>query len=205
LAYIYVLPIEVMATSSLVASDAAAVVMGTFGGTAIALLIVISTFGSTNINLLACARVIFAMSDAKIFFKSAGHVHPKFQTPGNAVLILGVWSSFFVLSGSFDLLADMFIFIGWVFYGLVILGLFILRKRMPHVARPYKTWGYPIVPVLFLLFTAVYIYSTLYTDITNYVQGKSSIINSVFGLLLTALGIPFYFYFKWKNKGQNQR
>jgi len=204
LAYIYVLPIEVMATSPLVASDAAAVVMGTFGGTAIALLIVISTFGSTNINLLACARVIFAMSEAKIFFKKAGDVHPKFHTPGNAVLILGVWSSLFVLSGSFDLLADMFIFIGWVFYGLVILGLFILRKRMPHAERPYKTWGYPIVPVLFLLFTAVYIYTTLYTDITNYVQGKSSIINSVFGLLLTALGVPFYFYFKWKNKGQNQ-
>lgn len=202
LAYIYVLPIEVMATSPLVASDAAAVVMGSIGGTAIALLIVISTFGSTNINLLACARVVFAMSDSKIFFKQAGKVHPKFHTPGNAVLILGVWSSLFVLSGSFDLLADMFIFIGWVFYGLVILGLFMLRKRMPGAERPYKTWGYPLVPILFLLFTAVYIVTTLYTDITNYVEGRSSIINSVFGLLLTAIGIPFYFYFKWKNKTQ---
>ncbi|HLP36759.1 APC family permease [Lacibacter sp.] len=202
LAYIYVLPIEVMATSPLVASDAAAVVMGSVGGTAIALLIVISTFGSTNVNLLACARVIFAMSDSKIFFKHAGEVHPKFHTPGNAVLILGVWSSLFVLSGSFDLLADMFIFIGWVFYGLVILGLFILRKRMPNAERPYKAWGYPLVPILFLLFTGLYIVTTLYNDITNYVEGKSTIINSVFGLLLTAAGIPLYFYFKWKNKKQ---
>ncbi len=193
-----------MATSPLVASDAAAVVMGPVGGTAIALLIVISTFGSTNINLLACARVVFAMSDSKIFFKQAGKVHPKFHTPGNAVLILGVWSSLFVLSGSFDLLADMFIFIGWVFYGLVILGLFILRRRMPTAERPYKTWGYPLVPILFLLFTAVYIVTTLYTDITNYVEGRSSIINSVFGLLLTAAGIPLYYYFKWKNKKQEQ-
>ena len=198
LAYMYVLPIEVMAKSPLVASDAAAVVMGPVGGTAIALLIVISTFGSTNVNLLTNARVIFAMSDAKIFFKQAGKVHPRFHTPGNAVLILGVWSSLFVLSGSFDILADMFIFIGWIFYGLVILGLFILRRRMPDAERPYKAWGYPLVPLLFLIFTVIYIVITLYNDINNYVEGKSPIINSVFGLLLTAIGIPLYFYFKRK-------
>ncbi len=203
LAYMYVLPIEVMAKSPLVASDAAAIVMGPVGGTAIALLIVISTFGSTNINLLACARVIFAMSDAKIFFKGAGKVHPTFHTPGNAILILGIWSSLFVLSGSFDIMADMFIFIGWVFYGLVILGLFILRRRMPTAERPYKAWGYPLVPLLFLIFTTIYIITTLYNDINNYVEGRSPIINSVFGLLLTAIGIPLYFYFKRK-KGKEQ-
>jgi basic amino acid/polyamine antiporter, APA family len=74
---------------------------------------------------------------------------------------------------------------------------------MPDAVRPYKAWGYPLVPILFLLFTGVYIATTLYNDITNYVEGKSSIINSVFGLLLTAVGIPLYFYFKWKNKKES--
>jgi APA family basic amino acid/polyamine antiporter len=200
LSYMYVLPMEVMAKSPLVASDATAVVMGTAGGTVIAILIVVSTFGATNVNLFANARVVFAMAETKIFFKMAGKVHPKFQTPGNSVIILGVWSSLLVLSGSFDILADMFIFMSWVFYGLVIIGLFILRKKMPMAERPYKAWGYPLVPVIFILFTAMYIGTTLYNDIDNYVNGKSPIINSVFGLLLTATGIPLYFYFKKKYK-----
>lgn len=202
LSYMYVLPIEVMAKSPLVASDAAAFVMGPAGGTAIALLIVISTFGSTNVNLLTNARVVFAMSESKTFFRFAGRVQPRFKTPGNAILLLAMWSSLLVLSGSFDLLADMFIFIGWIFYGLVIMALFILRRRMPHVERPYKAWGYPFIPLLFLIFTTLYIVTTLYTDISNYISGKSQMINSVFGLILTAIGVPLYFYFKWKNRHQ---
>ena len=71
---------------------------------------------------------------------------------------------------------------------------------MPDKARPYKAWGYPVIPLIFLLFTGVYIVTTLYNDVTNYIQGKSPIINSVFGLLLTAIGIPLYYYFKRKNK-----
>jgi len=200
LSYMYVLPMEVMAKSPLVASDAAAVVMGTAGGTVIAILIVISTFGTTSVNLFTNARVVFAMAETKIFFKTAGQVHPKFRTPGNAIIILGLWSCLLVLSGSFDILADMFIFMGWVFYGLVIIGLFILRKKMPQAERPYRAWGYPLVPFVFILFTIIYIATTLYNDIDNYVSGRSLMINSVFGLLLTAIGIPLYFYFKRKNK-----
>jgi APA family basic amino acid/polyamine antiporter len=200
LAYMYVLPIDEMAKSPLVASDATAKVMGPVGGTIIAILIVVSTFGATSINLLANARVVFAMAEAKSFFHSAGKIHPHFRTPGNAVLILGGWSCLFVLSGSFDILADMFIFMSWVFYGLVVLGVFILRKRMPGVERPYKTWGYPFVPAIFVLFTLFYIGTTLYSDINNYLTGKSSIINSVFGILLTAIGIPLFYYFKWKTR-----
>ena len=152
--------------------------------------------------LLSNARVVFAMAETKTFFHQAAKVHPKFKTPGNAVLILCVWSCILVMSGSFDLLADMFVFVSWVFYGLVILGLFILRKKMPDAERPYKAWGYPVIPLIFLLFTSVYIVTTLYNDINNYIQDKSPIINSVFGLLLTAIGILLYFYFKKKNKNQ---
>jgi APA family basic amino acid/polyamine antiporter len=198
IAYMYVLPIGEMARSPLVASDATAKVMGAAGGTFIATLIVVSTFGAVSVNLLTNARVVFAMSEAKSFFQWAGKVHPRFRTPGNSVLILGAWSCVLVLSGSFDILADMFIFMSWVFYGLVVLGVFILRKKMPKAERPYRAWGYPLVPAIFILFTAFYIGTTLYNDIHNYLTGQATIINSVFGIILTALGIPFYFYFQKK-------
>lgn len=203
LSYMYVLPIADMAKSTIVATDAINVVLGSIGGGIIAGLIVVSTFGGANANLLANARVVFAMGETKTFFSGTAKVHPKFKTPGNAVLILGIWSCILVLSGSFDLLADMFVFVSWVFYGLVILGLFILRKKMPDAVRPYKAWGYPVIPAIFLLFTTVYIVTTLRTDINNYVEGKSPIINSVFGLILTAIGIPLFYYFKGKNKKES--
>jgi APA family basic amino acid/polyamine antiporter len=200
LAYMYVLPIDTMAKSKLVASDAIGKALGNIGGGIVAILIIVSTFGATSANLLANARVVFAMGESKTFFPQAAKVHPKYKTPGNAVIILGIWSSLLVLSGSFDLLADMFIFVSWIFYGLVILGLFILRKKMPNAERPYKAWGYPVIPLIFMVFTAIYIATTLYNDINNYVQDRSPFINSVFGLILTAIGIPLYFYFKAKNK-----
>ena len=200
LSYMYVLPVDSMAKSPLVASDATEKVMGTVGATIIAMLIVVTTFGATNINLLTNARVVFAMAESGTFFPWAGRVQPKFNTPGNACIILGVWSSLLVLSGSFDILADMFIFMSWVFYGLVVAGVFILRRKMADKERPYRVWGYPVVPVIFILFTGFYIGTTLYNDITNYRDGKSPVINSVFGLLLTGIGIPLYFYFKRKHR-----
>jgi APA family basic amino acid/polyamine antiporter len=196
LAFMYVLPIDEMAKSSLVASDATAKVMGVIGGTIIAILIVVSTFGTTSVNLLANARVVFAMAEARSFFPFAGKIHPRFKTPGNSVLILAVWSSLFVISGSFDILADMFIFVSWIFYGLVVAGVFVLRKKMPHVGRPYKVSGYPFLPAIFILFTGFYLGTTVYNDISNYTTGKAPFINSVFGMLLTIIGIPLYFYFK---------
>src|SRR5258705_1356312 len=163
-------------------------------------MIVLVTFGATNSNLMANIRVVFAMGESKTFFSQVAKVHPKYKTPGNAALVMGIWSCVLVLSGSFDVLADMFVFVSWIFYGLVILGLFFLRKKFPDKERPYKVWGYPIVPIIFLLFTTIYIVTTLYNDINNYIEGRSIFINSVFGLILTAIGIPLYFYFKKKNE-----
>jgi APA family basic amino acid/polyamine antiporter len=199
IAYLYMLPIDEMASSSLVATDAVKKVMGSTGGSVISILIIISTFGAVCSNLLANARVVFAMSEAKSFFPWAGQVHSKFRTPGNSVLILGVWSCLFVLSGSFDILADMFVFMSWVFYGLVVAGVFILRKKMPGVERPYRVKGYPILPGVFILFTGFYLATTVYNDIDNYARGKVPFINSVLGMLLTAIGIPLYYYFKRKS------
>src|SRR5215204_2797979 len=198
-AYLYVLPIDEMKKSSLVASDALRVVMGVGGGGLVALLVMISTAGATNGNILPCARITFAMAEQNKFFPWAGKVHPRFRTPGNALLLQGIWACLFVLSGSFDMLTDMFVFVSWLFYGFGAYGIFLLRKKMPEAERPYKVWGYPVVPIIFILFAAFYFVVTLYTDITNYIAGKTVFINSVFGLLVTIMGIPLYWYFNRKN------
>lgn len=198
IAYLYVLPIDAIASSGMVASDAVTVVMGSIGGGAIAAMVILSTLGTTNGNILATARVSFAMAQQKRFFSSIGVVHPRFKTPGNALWLHGVWTSLLVISGSFDMLTDMLIFVSWLFYGLSVLGIFILRKKMPTADRPYKTWGYPVVPALFVAFSLFFLVVTLVYDVRNYINGNTPLINSVLGLLLTALGIPLYWYFRNK-------
>ena len=203
LAYLYVLPVDLMKSSVLVASDALAVVIGVGGGGLIALMVMISTLGAVNGNAMPCARVTFAMGEQKVFSSWAGRVHPGFHTPGNALWLQCIWSCLFVFSGSFDMLTDMFVFITWIFYGFAAYGIFILRKKMPDTVRPYKVWGYPVIPVIFILFAAFYFVVTLYTDINNYLTGKTEFINSVYGLALTLAGIPVYWYFRRKNKDKN--
>ena len=196
LAYEYVLPIDKVASSQMVASDAAAVVMGAAGGGIIAFMVIVSTFGTTNGNILATARVTFAMAQDKQFFAFAGKVHPRFKTPGNALWIQGVWTSLLVVSGSFDMLTDMLIFVSWFFYGMSALGVFVLRYKMPDRERPYRVWGYPVVPGIFVVFTFSFLVTTLVTDIYLFQTGKTVLINSLLGVLLTALGVPLYWYFK---------
>ena len=197
-AYLYILPIDKMASSSLVATDALQPILGNTGVGFIALLVMISAFGATNGNILACSRVTFAMATEGVFFKRVGKVHPKHKTPANALWLHCIWTSIFVLTGSFDMLTDLFVFITWIFYGFAAAGIFILRKKMPDAERPYKAWGYPIAPAIFVIFSAFYFVLTLYSDINNYLTGKTHFISSVFGLALTIAGIPLYFYFKKK-------
>jgi len=203
LSYAYILPIDDIAHSSFVASDAATKAFGIVGGGLIATLVIISTFGTTNGNILATARVSFAMAQEKRFFSWAGKVHPQHQTPGNALVVHAIWTSLLVLSGSFDMLTDMLVFVSWLFYGFGAYGIFILRKQMPNAERPYKVWGYPYIPAFFILFTVFFLITTLYNDVTNYIDGRSPLINSLFGMFLTFLGIPLYFYFVHKNKKEN--
>lgn len=200
LAYNYILPIGVMAHSTLVAADAVQQVLGTAAAGLVSLLIVVSTFGATHVNLLTNARVTFAMGEDGSFFPWAGKVQPRFGTPGNAVIIMGVWSILFVFSGSFDVLADMFAFMSWVFHGLMAIGLMILRRRMPDAPRPYRVRLYPWIPLLFAAFTLFYLVTTIYNDVVAYRSGQAPMIDSVLALVLTATGIPFYLYFQRKTR-----
>ncbi|MBI5857491.1 MAG: amino acid permease [Sphingobacteriales bacterium] len=203
-AYLYVLPVEKVAASGLVAADAIAVALGNTGGAIIAAMIVVCTFGALNGNVMATTRITYAMGKDKVFAAWTGREHPKFQTPGNALWLHGIWTCVFIISGSFDMLADMFVFITWIAYGLGAVGIFMLRKKMPDAERPYKIWGHPIITILFISFSAFYLITTIYNDINNYIHHQQPVINSLLGLLITALGLPFYFYYKSKYRKQKK-
>ncbi len=199
-AYLYTLPVEKVAVSSLVATDAIGVALGRTGEAIVAAMIIICTLGSVNGNVMATARVTYAMGKDRTFAKWTGREHARFQTPANALVLHGAWTVLFIITGSFDMLADMFVFITWIAYGLGAVGIFMLRKKMPDLERPYKIWGHPVVTLLFIGFTGFYLITTLYNDITNYLADRQPVINSLLGLLITAIGVPLYFYYRKKYK-----
>jgi len=199
IAFTYLLPIDQLAASSFVASDAASIAWGSIGGGLIAILVMLSTLGAANANVLATARTTFAMGEENKWFTKAGKIHPKFNTPGNALIFNAVWSSVLIFSGSFDILTDMLVFVSWFFYGMSTLGVFILRKKMPLAERPYKVWGYPVIPALFVSFVFFFLASTLYADILNYQSGTSPLVNSLLGIAITCMGIPVYYLSRKKS------
>lgn len=188
LAFLYILPIEKMAESPLVAATAAEIIFGPVGASIIALAVIISTFGALNGSILSTPRVFFAMSQSNMFFKRLGDVHPRYKTPHISLVVLGIWTCVLILSGSFDTISDYVIFAAWMFYALGAFGVFILRYKMPDTPRPYKVWGYPFTPAIFVTFSAVFLLNTLTSDTQN----------AMMGLILVLSGLPFYFY--WKTK-----
>jgi basic amino acid/polyamine antiporter, APA family len=197
-AYLYVLPVEKIASSSLVAADAMSIAVGTTGSSLVVAMIVICTLGAINGNILATTRVTYAMGKDKAFLPWAGKEHPRYQTPANALWLHSIWISILIISGSFDMLADMMVFISWIAYGMGAVGIFMLRKKMPDVARPYKIWMHPLVTILFILFTTAFLVITVYNDITNYLNDRQPVVNSLLGILIVAAGVPFYFYYRKK-------
>lgn len=198
--FAYVLSPTQMAGSSWVASDAALAAAGKTGALIITLLVVISTLGAANGNILSTARVTFAWGASQSAFSWAGKVHPRFHTPGNALWLNGAWTIVLIVSGSFDMLTDMLIFVSWFFYGMSILGMMMLRYRYPRAERSYRVPGYPWVPLVFVLFTASFLVITLVTDVRQYLHGESRLIHSFLGVGITLAGLPLYYLSK-KRKG----
>ncbi|MBU4268825.1 MAG: amino acid permease [Acidobacteria bacterium] len=206
LAYFYIIPVHEMGSkylaaestgqSYLVATDVASSLFGGWGGSLIAVAIMISTFGTVNGTLMMSARVYYAMAKEKLFFKKLQYVHPRFRTPGPSLIVQGIWTSVLILSGTFDQLTDMLIFVSWIFYAAAALSVIVLRRKLPDHERPYRVWGYPFVPVLFIIFATIYVVFTLYSDIVNFSSGRAPLINSLLGLLLVAAGIPGYLFWK---------
>ena len=202
LAYAYVLPIDEMAQSKLVAADVADRCFSG-GGRWIAVAVMISTFGAANATVLSSARVYFAMARRNVFPAVIGRAHPQFRTPAASLVVQGAWSALLVFSGTFDTLTDTLIFVSWIFYAAGAYGVFVLRRREPDANRPYKVPGYPVVPVIFIVFALLYLGFTIYNDVTGYraavAAGKPAIINSAFGVALVLIGAPIYFYYRKKS------
>lgn len=198
-AYAYVLPIDEMARSKLVAADVAdRCIAG--GGKWISAAVMLSTFGAANAMVLASARVYFAMARRGVFPVSLGTIHPRFETPSTALVVQGFWSVLLLFSGTFDTLTDALIFASWIFYAAGIAGLFVLRHREPELARPYRVPGYPWVPLIFILFACVYLVLTLVSDVQHYrlaqSRGEPAILSTILGLILTLMGTPIYFLYR---------
>ena len=192
LAYLYVLPIEEIASSKLVAASVMERIFGGYGGALISFAVMISTFGTLNGSSMATARVFFAMARDKAFFRTFSYVHPKYKTPGKSLLIQGIWASLLTLTGTFDQLFTYVIFAGWIFYALGAAGVFILRKKMPNAVGSYRVPGYPVVPLLFVGFATWFVANTLIEQTAD----------SMVGLLLLLGGVPFYLF--WKRQTEYQ-
>jgi basic amino acid/polyamine antiporter, APA family len=160
---------------------------GTGGVMFISLLILVTTLGCTNASILTGARPYYAMAREKLFFRGIEKINNA-NVPSNSLLWQGIWASVLVLSGTFDQLTDMIIFAVFIFYGATTLGVFILRRRMPEAHRPYKVWGYPVVPAVFILFCIGLFFNTIITRPRE----------AAIGLILIFSGIPVYYYLKRK-------
>ena len=186
LAYLYVLPIQEIATSNLVAADMMEKVFSGYGGAIISLCVMISTFGTVNGTSMTTARVYFAMAKDKLFFSGFRNVHPKYKTPGRSLIVQGVWASFLTLTGTYDQLFTYVIFAGWIFYALGAAAIFIIRKKIPDANRAYRVPGYPYVPIAFVIVATWFVVNTILVQTAD----------SLVGFLLLVVGIPFYLYWK---------
>jgi len=188
LAYLYVFPAGEVATKSRVAADAMKLVVGPIGGTIIAIVILCSITGAANGNVLTAPRVFFAMANDGLFFKKIASVHPRFLTPHVSILATGGWAAVLSLSGTFEALASYVIFGQLIFFALTAAAVIILRRARPELRRPYRTWGYPLTPVLFIAGAVVLS--------VNLVLIQT--VNSLAGLGIILLGVPAYLY--WQKK-----
>lgn len=190
--YYYVMtPTEVAsvdANASSVAAEAIRKMLGPLAVTLMAAVMMLSSWGSLQSSILGTARIPYAMARDGVFFQSLARVSQNTKVPVISLIVQGIWAAVLTLSGSFDQLTDLAIFAFWLFYGLVAASVFVFRWREPNANRPYKTWGYPVVPGLFVVTTIALIIITF----ANYPM------RSIAGLLIIAAGLPVYFYFSRK-------
>ncbi len=185
-AYFRVLtPVEVGA-HKLVAAEMMQRIQGPVGAGIVSIAAMISIFAALNGSILTGARVPYAAARDGLFFAAAARVHPVFRTPGVSILMMTGWAALLVLSGKYDDLYNFVIFGSWILYAMAAASVFVLRRKRPDLIRPYKTLGYPIVPVLFLIGAAALELSTL----------RDRPMQSLAGILLILLGLPFYYYWE---------
>jgi basic amino acid/polyamine antiporter, APA family len=186
LAYLYALPAGDIAKSSRIAADVMNLAVGPIGATIIAAVILFSITGAANGNILTAPRVFFAMARDGLFFRKFADLHPTLLTPHLSIIATGAWAGLLSVSGTFEQLATYVVFGQWIFFGLTVAAVIVLRRKRPDLPRAYRTWGYPVTPIVFIL-AALYISaSTLITQPLNALAGL--------GIILA--GVPAYVYWQ---------
>ncbi|MEE8378687.1 MAG: amino acid permease [Candidatus Aminicenantaceae bacterium] len=186
--YMYILPLDKVASSTRIAADAADALVGFGGGAFMAGLVVFSTIGGLTGIILCGPRVYYSMAQDGLLFRWMGKIHSKYKTPHRAIGVQAVWSSVLVATGSYRALFTRVVYTEWIFFGLMAIGLMRLRRRK-DLQRGYRIWGYPIIPIVFTLSSFVIV---IYQIISS---PKESLI----GLSLVLIGLPVY-YLWTKNK-----
>jgi APA family basic amino acid/polyamine antiporter len=187
-AYFHVLTAREVAASPRVAAEMMRRILGGGGAGAVSIAAMISIFAALNGSILSGSRVPYAAARDGYFFRAVGRVHPSYHTPSVSILALSAWAALLVLSGRYDQLFTYVIFASWILYGMTTAAVIVLRRKRPDLPRPYRTIGYPWVPAVFVLVAFVLVLSTLIDSPRE----------SLMGIALIILGLPFYFY--WKNK-----
>jgi APA family basic amino acid/polyamine antiporter len=186
--YFHVLPIETVAQVQNVASETVRAFAGAKAAAWITAAMAVSAFTTLNSSILTGARVPYAMARDRLFFRVADGIHPQFHTPAGAIVFQGTVASLMVLTGQFEDLFSLFIFAQWIFYALAVASAFGLRRKEPDLPRPYRAWGYPFLPAIFVLGAAA-------LTVNLYVQRP---FRSSIGLLLILSGLVFYR--RWRKK-----
>ncbi|MEN8154547.1 MAG: amino acid permease [Acidobacteriota bacterium] len=192
--YLYALPLNEISGVVRIAEKAAA---SLFGGTTSAIItaaILISIFGSLNGSILTGPRVYFAMANDGLFFKRVARIHPKYKTPTFSIFIQALLACLLTLTGTFEQLLTFVMFIAIVFWIAAAFAVFTLRKKFPDISRPYKVWGYPYVPVFFILALLVVLGNTII----------EKPVESLAGLAITISGLPVYFLWKKRPSSNNR-
>ena len=186
IAYSYVLSPNRMASSTLVASDAVQRTLGPRGAALVAAAIVISALGANNGIILTAARIPYAMARQGLFFQAQGYVHPRYATPIIALITQAIISAILAASGTYDKLFTYVVFAEFLFYALSAGAVLRLRRRAPELARPYRSWGYPWTPIVFIVCAALLVGNTIWKKPRE----------SAVGAGLIALGLPGYVYWR---------
>jgi len=182
-AYLYLIPIGPMARSPLVAADAAQLIIGRAGVGLVAIVVMVATFSTLLGSILTSPRIFFAMADDGLLFKAVARVHPRFQTPSVSIVVTALLGVVWVLVLNYEQLADQFIVAIFPFYALAAAAVFVLRRRQPERPRPVRVWGYPVVPLLFVVATFIILGNALREH-----PGGTGL---AFGGIL--LGVPVYY------------
>jgi basic amino acid/polyamine antiporter, APA family len=194
-AYFHVLTSEQVGANPRVASEMMRRVVGDWGANAVSVAAMISIFAALNGSILTGSRVPYAAARDGLFFLSVARVDPRFHTPGISILALSLWASALILiSGGYKELFTYVIFASWILYGMATAAVIVLRKKRPDLPRPYRTIGYPFVPIIFVLVAILLVISTL----------VDSPWESLKGLAIVLIGVPFYYYWRYRLSAQRQ-